>query len=115
MDALPIAAAAMLGSVDVSAQVVLNLNGNFERNRVEYHCEGMEPFSVDFINAEPNFLALVPVGGKTLVFVNVMSGSGARYASGQYEFWTKGADATFTDLQADPQTPVSCSEANETP
>ncbi len=115
METLPIAAAAMLGSVDVSAQLVLNLNSNFERNRVEYHCEGLEPFAVDFINAAPNFLALVPVAGEKRVFVSVLSGSGAKYVSGQYEFWTKGGEATLTDLQADPQAPVSCSEANETP
>ena len=115
MGMLPIAAAVVLGSVDVSAQLVLNLDANFERNRVEYHCEGMEPFAVDFINAAPNFLAIVPIEGQSLVFVNVLSGSGARYASGRYEFWTKGGEATLTDLMADPPTPVSCSEANETP
>ena len=113
MEAL--ATAAMMQNVDVSAQVVLELAGNFERNVVHYQCEGLEPFSVDFINAAPNFLAIVPVGGKKLVFVNVMSGSGARYAAGQYEFWTKGSDATLTDLQADPQTPVNCSEVTNTP
>lgn len=114
MEVLPIAAAAMMGNVDVSAQVVLSMTGNFERNTVQYQCEGLEPFSVDFINAEPNFIALVPIGDKKLVFVNVLSADGARYVAGQYEFWTKGAEATLTDLQADPQS-VTCSEFNETP
>jgi membrane-bound inhibitor of C-type lysozyme len=114
MEVLPIAAAAMMGNVDVSAQVVLSMTGNFERNTVQYQCEGLEPFSVDFINAEPNFIALVPIGDKKLVFVNVLSADGARYVAGQYEFWTKGAEATLTDLQADPQS-VTCTEFNETP
>jgi membrane-bound inhibitor of C-type lysozyme len=49
------------------------------------------------------------------VFVNVMYGSGAKYVSGQYEFWTKGSDATLTDLMAEPQTPLNCSEVSNTP
>ena len=113
MEAL--ATAAMMNSADISAQVVLNLNGSFERNIVHYQCEGLEPLAVDFVNAEPNFLAIVPIGGKKLVFVNVMAASGAKYVAGQYEFWTKGTDATLTDLQADPQTPVACTEATDTP
>lgn len=112
MEAL--ATAAMMGSADVSAQVVLHLQGNFERNIVQYQCEGLEPFSVDFINAEPNFLAIVPIGPRKLVFVNVMAASGAKYVAGQYEFWTKGSEATLTDLQADPQS-VTCTEVSETP
>jgi membrane-bound inhibitor of C-type lysozyme len=110
-----LATAAMMQNVDVSAQVVLSLQGSFERSIVEYQCEGLEPFKVDFVNAKPNFIAIVPIGPDRLVFVNVMSGSGAKYVSGQYEFWTKGSDATLTDLMAEPQTPVNCSEANNTP
>lgn len=114
MEALPLVAAAMLGGVDVSAQIVLNIPGNFQRDTVQYQCEGLEPFSVDFINAQPNFLAIVPVGPQRMVFVNVMSASGAKYVAGQYEFWTKGSDATLTDLQADPQS-VECTETTQTP
>lgn len=110
-----LATAALMQNVDVSAQVVLSLQGSFERNIVEYQCEGLEPFKVDFVNAKPNFIAIVPIGPEKLVFVNVMAASGAKYVSGQYEFWTKGSDATFTDLMADPQTPVNCSEATNTP
>ena len=113
MEAL--ATAAMLQNVDVSAQVVLSLSGDFQRTTHQYQCEGLEPFAVEFINAQPNFLAIVPVGSEKLVFVNVMAASGAKYVSGQYEFWTKGADATLTDLQADPQTPVECTEVNDAP
>ena len=114
MEMLPLAAAAMMGNVDVSAQVVLSLSGDFERNTVHYQCEGLEPFTVDFINAAPNFIALVPVGPQKLVFVNVMSADGAKYVSGQFEFWTRGAEATLTDLQADPPS-VQCTEVTETP
>ena len=114
MELLPLATAAMLGNVDVSAQVVLSLSGNFERNTIQYQCEGLEPFAVDFINASPNFIALVPIGPQRLVFVNVMSASGAKYVAGQFEFWTKGSEATLTDLQATPPS-VNCTETVATP
>lgn len=115
MDMLPLAAAAMMGNVDVSAQVILQLHGDFQKTTHTYQCEGVEqPLTIEFINADPNFLAIVPVGERKVVFVNVMSASGAKYVAGQFEFWTKGAEATLSDLQADP-TSVSCAEVNDTP
>lgn len=113
MEAL--ATAAMMQNVDVSAQVVLSLTGDFQRTRVEYHCEGLEPFTVDFVNASPNFLAIVPIGPQKLVFVNVLSASGAKYVSGQFEFWTKGSEATLTDLQVTDGGTLACSEISDTP
>ncbi len=109
-----LAVAAMMQNVDVSAQVVLSLEGSFERNIVEYECEMIGPIKVDFINAEPNFLAILPVGPRKMVFVNVMSASGAKYVAGQFEFWTKGSEATLTDLQATPPS-VNCTETVVTP
>lgn len=115
MEMLPLAAAAMMGSTDVSAQVVLSLSGDFQKTTHTYQCEMIDkPFTVEFINAEPNYLAIVPVGERRMVFVNVISASGAKYVAGQYEFWTKGAEATLTDVQADPQS-VQCNEINDTP
>ncbi len=110
-----LAVAAMMQNVDVSTQVVLSLQGSFERNVVRYQCDGLEPFAVDFINAEPNFLAIVPIGPRKMVFVNVISASGVKYVAGQFEFWTKGSDATLTDLQVDNGGALSCSEITETP
>ena len=113
MEAL--ATAAMLANVDVSAQVVLSLQGNFERRVIEYRCEGIEvPLYVDYINAAPNFLAIVPVIDHKLVFVATLSGSGVRYVSGNWEFWTKGTEATLTDL-TEQQGPFACEEFVETP
>lgn len=115
MEMLPLAAAAMMGNVDVSAQVILQLQGDFQKTTHTYQCEGIEsPFTVEFINAEPNFLAVVPVGPRKMVFVNVISASGAKYVAGQFEFWTQGAEATLSDLQADPPS-VQCAEVNDTP
>ena len=115
MEVLPLAAAAMMGNVDVSAQVILSLQGDFQKTTHTYQCEGIEnPLTVEFINADPNFLAVVPVGSRKMVFVNVMAASGAKYVAGQFEFWTKGAEATLSDLQADPPS-VNCAEVNDTP
>jgi membrane-bound inhibitor of C-type lysozyme len=85
---------------------------------VSYSCDEQEErLAVDYLNAAPNFLALVPVDGKSLVFANVISGSGARYASGRYEWWTKGPEARLTDLTAGTDDPplLTCLEATETP
>ena len=49
------------------------------------------------------------------MFVSVLSGSGVKYVSGQFEFWTKGSDATLTDLQVDSGGALNCMEVTETP
>lgn len=48
------------------------------------------PFTVEYLNAGENHLALLPVHGKQLVFANVISASGARYAAGRYIWWDAG-------------------------
>jgi len=50
------------------------------------------PFSVHYFNGAGNSLAVVPIGGKSLIFANVMAASGARYASGTYIWWEAGGD-----------------------
>lgn len=109
--------AAMLGGgADTSVQLVIDLPGNVERNVVQYEC-GEETLSVEYINAAPTFLALLDAGSGKTIFVNVMSGSGARYASGQYEWWTKGSEGTFVDLTKTEgeQGAITCLEFNQTP
>ena len=98
--------------------LTLSLPDPGEWQHVSYACDQQEErLAVDFINAAPNFLALVPVDGKMLVFANVIAASGARYASGKYEWWTKGANATLTDLTAGKDAPplLTCLEANDIP
>lgn len=118
MDAAALAAILGIGGDlgAASAQVVLALTGDAETRTVRYECEGVaEPFAVQYINAAPNFLAIVPVSGGQLVFVNVTAASGARYVASQYEWWTKGSDVTFADLQQPDAEPVTCLEMTETP
>jgi membrane-bound inhibitor of C-type lysozyme len=113
---LLLALPAPVKAVETSMQIVLELQGNAQRDLKAYQCEGAEPFDVEYVNAAPIFLAFVPVAGEKLIFVNVMSASGARYASGQYEWSTKGGEATLTDLMAAEGTPpLACLEHSETP
>jgi membrane-bound inhibitor of C-type lysozyme len=50
-------------------------------------------FSVEYINetgshsGAGNHLAVLPIHGASLIFANVISGSGARYAAGEYIWW----------------------------
>lgn len=113
-------AAALLGLAIVgpqsSMQFVLPLSADAERKAVIYHCDGVEqPFTVEYINSPPNFLALVPVGGEQLLFVTTLSADGARYVSGPFEWWSHGTDATFADARQELAEPVNCSELSEAP
>lgn len=116
-----VAASALLAppslALDTRMQVVLDLDGDVQRTVSRYECEGAEPFTVEYVNAKPVFLAFVPVNGEKLVFVNVIAASGARYASGQYVWWTRGPDADLYDVTAgeDAAPILTCLEATETP
>lgn len=48
------------------------------------------PFTVEYLNAGENHLAVLPILGQALIFSNVISGSGARYAAGRYIWWDAG-------------------------
>lgn len=83
-----------------ATDVTLHLNGSkaILRSVVKFECDAQGAkmglpsgvFSVEYINGVGNSLAVVPVGGNSLVFANVVSGSGARYAAGAYIWWDAG-------------------------
>lgn len=102
---------------DVSIGVGLSVTGDAEVKVTKYDCPGHDPLTVQYLNASPNFLALIPINGETLIFVNTLSASGAKYESGQYIWWNKGADATLSDITEglDAAPVMSCSELNDTP
>jgi membrane-bound inhibitor of C-type lysozyme len=113
-------ATALLGlsatGAQAAMQFVFPLEGDAERKIVTYQCEGIEqPFPVEYINAAPNFLALIPVEAKQLIFASTLSADGTRYVSGPFEWWVRGTDATFADLRQEPAQPVNCTEKIETP
>ena len=64
----------------------------------KYDCPDAGKVSVNYINAGENSLAVISSKDIDRIFVNVFSASGARYVSGEYEWWSKGDKATFTNL-----------------
>lgn len=104
-------------AAETAAQVELAIGGNAEIKTVTYDCEGIPSFDVQYINAAPNFLAIIPVQEETYIFTTVLSASGARYASGNFVWWTKGPNADWYDLSKGEDAPpdFTCTEHNQTP
>ena len=107
-------------AVDATLQLELGNEGSsFDRRSVLYDCSEGEPFDVIYINAAPNFLALVPIEEEPefVVFASVISASGARYAAGKWIWWTQGVDASLYDttLGEDAPAVLTCSEFIQTP
>jgi membrane-bound inhibitor of C-type lysozyme len=85
------------GATASATDVTLHLKGSqaMSRTTVQYKCDvqgakmGLPagPFSVEYLNGAGNSLAILPVNGDSLVFANIFSGSGARYAAKQYIWW----------------------------
>ena len=116
---IAISAISPVVAVETSIEITLGTQGDFERRDVRYECSEGDPFTVTYINAAPNFLALVPIADEPelQVFASVISASGARYASGQWVWWTKGPEATLYDetLGEDAGPVLTCSEFIMTP
>jgi membrane-bound inhibitor of C-type lysozyme len=92
-------------SVGLAADVTIHLadNASISRKSVEYQCDDngtkigvpAGPFSVEYINGGGNSLAIVPISGHSLIFSNVIAGSGARYMAQQYTWWEGGGAVTL--------------------
>lgn len=79
-----------------------------ETVRQIYDCGGAR-VEVVYHNAGTISLAVLTIGGETIVASNVLAASGVRYAGAQYVWWTKGDDADLYDLtQGEDAPPVSC-------
>ncbi|MEP9380454.1 MliC family protein [Aquabacter sp. CN5-332] len=82
-----------------------------QRLKASYVCPGIGPFTAEYVTAGDISLALLPVDGRPLVFANVLSGSGVRYAAGPYVWWTKGNSAALYDVRkGEKAEPVQCEE-----
>ncbi|MEO8727543.1 MAG: MliC family protein [Acidobacteriaceae bacterium] len=93
----------LIGSMMLSSAVfaatdlTIHLNGSqpISRSTRQYQCDAQGAkmglpagsFSVEYINGGGNSLAVLPIHGSSLIFANVSSGSGARYAASQYIWW----------------------------
>ena len=85
------------GTFAGATDLTLHLNGSqsISRIKVQYQCdaEGAKmglpagTFAVEYVNGAGNSLAILPVNGASLIFSNIISGSGARYAAQQYIWW----------------------------
>lgn len=85
------------GAFAAATDVTIHLNGSqsISRSTVQYQCDAQgakmglpaERFSVEYLNGAGNSLAILPVNGTSLIFANIVSGSGARYAAKQYIWW----------------------------
>lgn len=70
-------------------------NATVSRKTVRYRCDvqagkvGLPSgsFPVEYIDGGGNSLAVVPINGNPIVFSNVVSASGARYAAQQFIWW----------------------------
>ena len=111
-------ALAAIGAVPAFAQdgepLTLDLAGPAERTTVTYLCrdaEEAEPveMAVEYINLPSNSLAILPVDGRQTLFVDVMSGSGAKYAAGAMVWWTKGRRGDlYSEMRSDPSQTTVC-------
>jgi membrane-bound inhibitor of C-type lysozyme len=90
-----------------ASDLTIHLNGSqaITRSTEKVQCDAQGSkmglpagvFTVEYLNGAGNSLAVVPVGGSSLIFANVTSGSGARYAAGQYIWWdAAGRGITFS-------------------
>lgn len=111
------AAVATAPTVSAGLTLTLESNGDIERRTVVYQCDDEQTLAVQYVNAAPNFLAVVPVDGQSLVFATTISASGARYVAGPFEWWSHQGEATLRDLMQDENAAplATCTEASNTP
>jgi membrane-bound inhibitor of C-type lysozyme len=105
-----------LAAVDLN--VGINLSGDAQIVTAVYGCgEGTDLLTVRYVNAQPNFFAIVPIDGEDVVMVNVISASGAKYVSGVWEWWSKGTDGSLHNVTEglDAAPVLTCSEHVQTP
>jgi membrane-bound inhibitor of C-type lysozyme len=85
------------GTFARATDLTLHLKGSqsISRTTVQYQCDAESAkmglpagtFAVEYVNGAGNSLAILPVNGASLIFSNIISGSGARYAAQQYIWW----------------------------
>ena len=95
------AAAVKLASMTAASEgsdVTIRIPGadSVDRQAVRYDCGG-KAVEAEYINAGPVSLVTFTIDGAFVVASNVISASGAKYAGGQYVWWTKGEEATLFD------------------
>ncbi|PVB60465.1 hypothetical protein DCO57_16835 [Labrenzia sp. 011] len=91
---------------EISFKVALPQGETVDTLKVTYECESRS-LDVEYINAGPISLAILRMPDETVVASQVISGSGVRYAGGEYVWWTKGMkDASLQNVRAGEDAPV---------
>jgi membrane-bound inhibitor of C-type lysozyme len=96
--------AVALSTVASATELTIQLNSSqpITRQTVQYQCDAQgvamglpaAAFPVEYVNGAGNSLAILPVHGMSLIFANVSSGSGARYAASDYIWWDAAGRST---------------------
>lgn len=102
-------------ALPVAAETTVNLSlGAVDSiETMTYTCDGADPLRVQYVHAGENALALTKINGTPRIFVNVVSGSGARYVSGADTLSTKGTTALLENQME--ETKVYCEQSNDMP
>jgi membrane-bound inhibitor of C-type lysozyme len=105
-----------------ATDLTIHLNGSepLKRQTVQYQCDAKAAaiglsaaaFPVEYINGAGNSLAVVEVHGNSMIFANINSGSGARYAAGQYIWWEAGGAVTFYSDSLAGKAQTACHRVN---
>jgi membrane-bound inhibitor of C-type lysozyme len=101
----------------LATDLIINLPGTkiLAHKTVHYRCDhggakiGLPSgaFEVEYINGSGNNLAAIPIFESRLIFSNISSASGARYAAQRYIWWEAGGIATlYYDSLSGKQTAV---------
>ncbi|WP_411036731.1 META domain-containing protein [Shinella sp. BYT-45] len=106
------APAIRLAALKNNTDIIIRLPGpeqSVARETLNYQCDAEQRVVVEYINVGANSLAVLRIGEETVIAANVMSASGAKYAGGRHEWWTKGDEATLYDLTRGENAPgVNC-------
>lgn len=73
---------------------------------VRYRCDDDKALTVRYFNSPDTQLAAMRLDGRPVLFVAVLSGSGARYAHGRHLWITKGDEGRLEDITQDPNGPA---------
>lgn len=117
--ALALLTPAALSATDLL--IHLPADASITRKSVQYQCDANGPkigvpegsFTVEYINGGGNSLVVVPISGNSLIFSNVMAGSGARYMAQQYTWWEAGGSVTLYSDSLARKTHSSCRRAGK--
>jgi membrane-bound inhibitor of C-type lysozyme len=119
-------AIAALGSssLALATDLTLHLKGTqpITRKTVQYQCDAKGTamglpagvFAVEYVNGAGNSLVIVPVNGMSMIFANVTSGSGARYAASQYIWWDAAGGVNFYSDSLAAKMQSTCHRMNAT-